>query len=93
MIFSEPKAHKVRQVMKHPNVALHFNTADEKGEQEVIVFLGKAVIDLNVPSADKVPAYLKKYKTGMADLNISPEEMGDKYSVAIRVKPTSVRGW
>ncbi len=93
LIFSEPKAHKVRHVMKHPNVALHFNTADEKGKQDVIVFVGTAVIDPSVPPAYKVPAYVKKYKTGIADLKMSPEEMGDKYSVAIRVKPISVRGW
>ncbi len=93
LIFSEPKAHKVRHVGKHPNVALHFNTADGKGEKDVIVFAGTAIIDSNVPSAHKVAAYLKKYETGMADLGISPEEFGKKYSVAIRVTTSSVRGW
>ena len=93
LIFSEPKAHKVRHIMKHPNVALHFNTADKKGEQDVIVVLGTAIIDSNAPPAYKVPAYLKKYKTGITDLDLSSEEMGDKYSVAIRVKPISIRGW
>jgi PPOX class probable F420-dependent enzyme len=93
LIFSEPKAHKVRQVMDHPNVALHFNTADKRGEQDVIVILGTAFIDANTPSAHQVSAYMKKYKTGLAELNLSPEEMGKSYSVAIRVKPSSVRGW
>ncbi|HUI88051.1 MAG TPA: TIGR03667 family PPOX class F420-dependent oxidoreductase [Anaerolineales bacterium] len=93
LIFSEPKAHKVRHIMKHPNVALHFNTADKKGEQDVIVILGTASIKSNAPPAYKVPAYLKKYKSGITDLDLSSEEMGEKYSVAIRVKPISVRGW
>ena len=79
--------------MNHPNVALHFNTADRKGEQDVIVILGTAVLDSSAPPAYKIPAYLKKYKTGITDLDLSSEEMGDKYSVAIRVTPTSVRGW
>ncbi|HUI88271.1 MAG TPA: TIGR03667 family PPOX class F420-dependent oxidoreductase [Anaerolineales bacterium] len=93
LIFSEPNAHKVQHIRKHPNVALHFNTADEKGEQDVIVIVGKAVIDSSVPSAYKVPAYVKKYQAGIADLGLSPDEMGDKYSVAIRVQPLSMRGW
>lgn len=74
-------------------MALHFNTADEKGEQDVIVIVGTAVIDSSVPSVYKVPAYVKKYKAGIADLGLSPDEMGGKYSVAIRVKPVSMRGW
>jgi len=93
LIFSEPKAHKVRHVMKHPNVALHFNTADRKGEKDVIVMIGTAVIDPSVLPAYRVPAYVKKYKIGIADLKMSPEKMGEQYSVAIRVKPISVRGW
>jgi PPOX class probable F420-dependent enzyme len=93
LIFSEPKTHKVRHVTKHGNVALHFNTADEKAEQDVIVFIGTAKIDPSVPPAHEVPAYLEKYRTGIADLGMSPEEFGQKYSVAIRVKEVSVRGW
>ncbi len=83
LIFSEPKAHKVRHVMNYPKVALHFNTGDAKGEQDVIVMIGTAGIDPSVPPAYKVPAYVKKYKTGIADLKMSPEKMGDQYSVAI----------
>jgi hypothetical protein len=79
--------------MKHPNVTLHFNTADARGEKDVIVIAGSAFIDPNAPPAHKLPAYLKKYKTGIAELNLAPEGMGDQYSVAIRVKAISVRGW
>jgi len=93
LIFSEPKAHKVQHIKKHKNIALHFNTADAKGEQDVIVFVGEATLDWNGPSPHEVPAYVKKYKTGITELGMSSEEMGDKYSVAIRVKPISVRGW
>lgn len=93
LIFSEPKAHKVRHVTKRGSVALHFNTADEKGEQDVIVFAGTAKIDSSAPPAHEVPPYLEKYKTGIADLGMSPEEFGRKYSVAIRVRAISVRGW
>ena len=92
LIFSEPKTHKVRHVSKHGGVALHF-TADGKAEQDIIVFTGTAKIDASLPPAHQVPAYLEKYKTGIEELGMSPEEFGQKYSVAIRVKAVSVRGW
>jgi PPOX class probable F420-dependent enzyme len=92
LLFSQPNAHKVRHLKVHPNVALHFNT-DESGDKHVIVFTGTAVIDSDVPPAHKVPAYFKKYETGIASLKMTPEEFSNEYSVAIRVKLRKVRGW
>jgi PPOX class probable F420-dependent enzyme len=92
LLFSQPNAHKVRHLKDHPNVALHFNT-DKTGDKHVIVFIGTAAIDYDVPPAHKVPAYYKKYKTGIAGLKMTPEEFSNEYSVAIRVKPREVRGW
>jgi len=74
-------------------VSLHFNTTDEVGEKDVIVFVGEAVLDKKYPSAHKVKAYLKKYKTGILGLNMTPEGFSEEYSTAIRIKPTEVRGW
>jgi PPOX class probable F420-dependent enzyme len=93
LIFSEPKAHKVSHLRQHQGVSLHFNTSDGKGEQDVIVFVGKALIDPDAPPAHEVRAYLKKYKTGIAELDMTPEEFSSRYSVTIRVTPGSVRGW
>ena len=92
LIFSQPHAHKVKHIQSHPNVSLHFNT-DETGDRDVIVYVGKAQIDPNTPPAHKVRAYLKKYKTGIQDLGSTPEEFSQEYSVAIRITPTSLRGW
>jgi len=58
LIFSQPHAHKVRHITAHPQVALHFNT-DATGDKDVIIFVGTAAIDANVPPAHKVRAYLK----------------------------------
>ena len=57
LIFSEPKAHKVRHIQKNPHVALHFNTSDPKGENNVIVFSGTAEIDSSVTTANQVAVY------------------------------------
>ncbi len=93
LIFSQPKAYKVRHLKITPKVSLHFNTTDEAGEKDVIIFIGEAVFDRDVPPAYKVKAYLKKYKTGIIGLNATPQEFSKEYSTAIRIKPTEVRGW
>lgn len=92
LIFSRPDAYKVAHVKKHPNVAIHFNT-DNKADEDVIVFLGRAEVDNNVPLPHEIPAYFEKYKTGMEELDMTPEAFGQEYSLAIRVKPTKFRGW
>jgi PPOX class probable F420-dependent enzyme len=92
LIFSQAKAYKVKHITKNPKVALHFNT-DETGDEHVIIFLGDASIDTNCPPAHQVHAYFEKYKSGIADLNMPPEEFSREYSIAIRIKPTEVRGW
>ena len=92
LIFSQPHAHKVKHIQSHPNVSLHFNT-DETGDKDVIVYVGTAQIDSTTPAAHKVRAYLKKYRTGIQDLGATPEQFSQEYSVAIRVTPTSLRGW
>lgn len=92
LIFSQPHAHKVKHIAKNPGVALHFNT-DETGDKNVIVFTGEASIDASCPPAHNIPAYFKKYKTGISDLNTTPEGFSAEYSTAIKINPTDVRGW
>ena len=92
LIFSQPRARKVRHIKNHPGVALHFNT-DETGDKDVVVYIGKAFIDPSVPPAHKVPAYFRKYREGISELGMTPEEFSREYSTAIRVTPVSLRGW
>jgi PPOX class probable F420-dependent enzyme len=92
LIFSQAQAHKVRHIAAHPRVALHFNT-DETGDADVIVFVGTAAIDTTVSPAHKVRAYLNKYRASIAALGMTPQQFSTEYSVAIRVTPTSWRGW
>jgi PPOX class probable F420-dependent enzyme len=92
LIFSKPDAHKVKHIIQHPNVALHFNT-DDTGEKHVIVLTGEAMIDTDCPPAIDVPAYFEKYRTAITDSNITPESLSAEYSLAIRIKLTNLRGW
>ena len=93
LVFSQPNAYKVKHLQNNPKVSLHFNTIDDAGEKHVIIFTGEASFDEKIPPAHKLPAYLKKYKTEITGLKMTPEGFRNEYSRAIRIKPTEVRGW
>jgi len=93
LIYSQPAAKKVRHLLEHPGVSLHFNTADTNGENDVIVFTGLARIETTLPRADLLPAYMDKYAIGISGLGSTPAQFGDEYSVPIHIKPTVLRGW
>jgi len=93
LIFSKPKAYKVKHIQHNPNVSLHFNTADTKADKRLIILTGIAKIEKDCPPAHKLRAYIRKYKSGMSDLNLTPLQFSQEYSVAIRVTPTNLRGW
>jgi len=93
LVFSQANAYKIKHLKDNPNVSMHFNTRDEHGDQHVIVFTGQAFIDKTSLPAHKVKAYVRKYKTGIESLKMTPEQFGNEYSRAIRIRPTEVRGW
>ncbi len=89
LVYSKPNARKLRNVAHNPRVALCLNS-DEVGD-EVVVITGEASIDPLAPPANRMPAYLKKYRAGIAQIGMTPDSMASEYSVAIRVKPRHVR--
>ena len=93
LIFSQSGAYKVKHLKNNPKVSLHFNTEDDAGDKHVIVLTGDASFNATYPPAHKVPVYLKKYKSGIMGLKMTPESFSNDYSVAIRIKPAEVRGW
>jgi hypothetical protein len=38
-------------------------------------------------------AHLKKYKSGIIELKMTPESLSAEYFIAIRIEPADVRGW
>lgn len=91
LIYSKPDAYKVAHIRANPRVALNFDT-DAEGDQ-VVVFSGEARIVPGEPRAQHNAVYVEKYREGIAGLKMTPEEMGDEYSTAIRVRPDNLRGW
>ena len=93
LLYSKPNAFKLRHIVNNPNVSLHFNTTDEKGENDIMVFLGEAEIYPKTQPADKNPAYLRKYRAGIKQLGATPKSFAEEYSTVVRIKLTSLRGW
>lgn len=93
LIFSQAKAHKIKHIQKNPNVSLHFNTEDEKGEKRIVILTGTAIIDRDSSPTNKIRAYMRKYKNGIIELNATPEQFANEYSIAIRIALTNLRGW
>jgi PPOX class probable F420-dependent enzyme len=91
LIFSQPRAAKVRQITARPQVALHFNS-DEMAN-EVVVFLGEARALRETVATDRMKAYLRKYRGGIVDLKMTPASFQAEYSVPILVRPTVLRGF
>jgi len=92
LIFSQANAYKLKHIQNNPNVSLHFNTEDAEGEKRLVIISGTAKIDRKSPVANKLPAYLRKYKSGMIRVNATPQQFADEYSVAIRITPVNLRG-
>jgi PPOX class probable F420-dependent enzyme len=91
VIYSQPRAHKVKHIARNPNVVLHLNSTTEDGG--VVVFHGRAEEDRAAPAPIKHRAYFRKYKQGIRDINMTPQQFAEEYSVAIRVTPKTLRGW
>lgn len=90
LIYSRPKTHKLSHIARNPMISLHLD-GDGKGG-DIVVFSGEAHIDPNAPAADEVSAYVDKYEAGFKRIGMTAKEFAHGYSVAIRIKPTSLRG-
>jgi len=91
LVFSQPDAPKVRAIRHNPRVALSFNSNAAGGD--VAVFSGVATLDGGNFRADGIPAYIEKYRDGLASLGMSPAAFADDYRQAIVVRPTGLRSW
>ena len=87
-IYSQPTAHKVKNISLNPRVSLNFQADDEGGN--VIVMTGDASLDHH-PSAHN-PSYLEKYKAEIPGIGLTPETLASTYSVMIRILPCKLRG-
>jgi PPOX class probable F420-dependent enzyme len=90
LIYSQPDTPKLANVASRPRVALHMDGDGRGGD--IVIVTGEARIDRAASPADRVPAYVAKYKEGMRRIGMTPESFARAYSVAMRVTPTRLRG-
>jgi PPOX class probable F420-dependent enzyme len=91
LIYSEPNTPKLRNIARSPRVALSFNSTPSGSD--VVILTGVAELLPDAPLADAVPAYLDKYREGIAGLGMTPEQFATTYYTAIRVTPERLRGF
>jgi PPOX class probable F420-dependent enzyme len=90
LIYSRPGTAKLDHIAARPKVALNLDGDGAGGD--IVIFTGQAAIDPAAPPADQAPAYAEKYRQGFQRLNMTPAEVAQTYSVAIRVWPEALRG-
>lgn len=90
LIYSQPNTQKLRNIARNPKVALNFDGDGHGGN--IVIITGEAHIDEQAPPAHAVAAYVERYQESMKRIHMTAESFAQAYSVALRVKPTSVRG-
>jgi PPOX class probable F420-dependent enzyme len=90
LVYSQPSTPKLRNIGRQSRVGLHFNCTPSGGD--VVILTGDASIDTGAPPANENPPYVDKYTDGIQSIGMTPDAFAQVYSVAIRVRPTSLRG-
>jgi len=91
LIFSERGKAKLRHIARNPKVSLNFNTDEDGGDGAVIG--GEARIMDAPPAGNRVKAYLRKYREGIKNLDMTVAEFSAAYTVPILVTPKALRGF
>jgi len=89
LMYSQPSAHKVKNIARNPRVSVNFQ-ANDAGE-DVIVLTGTASLLKNPPQHD--PRYLQKYRDLIPKIGLTPQSLAASYSVLIIVTPNKLRGF
>ena len=91
LLYSQPRAGKVRNIAANPRVSLHLDT-DAHGD-DMIVVTGEARVDPSAPAMHVLPAYAEKYRARVdAAFGGRFAEVATDYSTPIRIVPGSHLG-
>ena len=90
LIYSRSDAKRLEHLKQNSRVALNFDGNGMGGD--IIVITGHAQVSSDDPSADQLPTYVEKYRDFIARRYDTPENFASIYSVALRIRPTAVRG-
>ena len=81
LIYAQDGA-KVNHIRANPHVELHLNEIDD----DIVRASGYATIAKSGPPPNKNPAYMRKYRTGIKSIGMTPETYSAKYHNAVSVR-------
>ncbi len=90
LIYSQPTAKKLLHIAHNPQVTLHFDGGPKC--LDVQVFTGIAEVLPYPMPAHLDNRYSQKYGAEIRNMGASEEDFAGEYSVAIRIRPTRLRG-
>ena len=90
LIYSRADAKRLAHLQQDPRVALNFDGNGRGGD--IIVITGQAQVSSDAPPADRLPTYVEKYHDFIARSYTTPEKFASIYSVALRIRPSGIRG-
>jgi PPOX class probable F420-dependent enzyme len=91
LIYSQPGRQKLKNIGGAPRVGLHLNSNARGGD--VVRIEGTAGVAQDVPPADGIGEYVKKYRESMTQIGFDPDGFARTYSVALRVAPDRWQVW
>jgi PPOX class probable F420-dependent enzyme len=88
---SLPTARRVEHLgAGHDRVALNFPGNGQGGD--IVVLTGRGRIADDAPPIDGVDAYMSKYHEHIERLGLTPQQFAGKYSTAVDIRLTRLRG-
>ena len=89
-VFSLPDTARTRNIEANPRVSINF--AGDGYGGDIVILSGRASLEADGASADRLPQYAEKYRWGFERLHVTPEQFAQRYSVPVRIRLTKVRG-
>lgn len=90
-MYSRADAWRNEHIRRNPRVALNFDGNGSGGD--IVVITGEARVSADDPPADRLPAYVEKYRDFITSRYQTPERFAALYTVPIRITPARVRGF
>jgi PPOX class probable F420-dependent enzyme len=90
LIYTTAGSHKLNNLKDNSLVALSYSESADA--EDFLVIMGEAKVERDVPPPSQNPAYMRKYRQGIADIKMTPESFDRSFSVPIRILPMRVRG-
>ena len=90
LVYNRTEAKRLPHIRRNPRVSLNFDGDGQGGD--IIVIVGEARLATQDPPADQNPAYTDKYGDFIGQRYRTPENFAAQYTVAVRIRPTKVRG-